>query len=305
MLVKSRPPKITFLSFIKRNIQVVILLTILFVVSIPYVSKALQRIKDEIQYQQSNTEQQRKLENNANRKKILESYKISQIDYISGEINPEINEYIKANNELLTKWKGYDCKNNPPPTSTPYINRGKFFNIDLSEFTPSSITNDFTNLCKKIELARTVVIEFEQDLPKIKKFILDYQSTQDNDLKKFVKTVTDNLLTYENKLNTVFEKGYITLSARSISKGSTISFEYGYTDKTNNEHLESAVTIIIVTTPSGKKYEALNGKVFPSDFPGASTEEKGFYWVKAKRTIKTINNSTDILFEATSSFYVK
>ncbi len=98
---------------------------------------------------------------------------------------------------------------------------------------------------------------------------------------------------------------YLDVNPERITTGGEVSFDYGYMDKLNNEHLNSATTTITVETPSGKKFQANNAKNFPSDFKGANTMESGIYVVNVVRKIKTTNGSYDILFQSMSGFQVK
>ncbi len=101
-----------------------------------------------------------------------------------------------------------------------------------------------------------------------------------------------------------YEKNaYLDVVPEKIDKGGEVSLTYGYVDKLNNEHLSSAITTVTVETPSGKKFQAIYAKKFPSDFKGANTMESGVYIVNVERKVKTTNGSYDILFQAMNVFY--
>lgn len=100
------------------------------------------------------------------------------------------------------------------------------------------------------------------------------------------------------------ETGYIRISPHSIKSGEKVTFEYGYKDPLNNEHLQSAITTVTVKTPSKKTFSAINAKVYPDDFSRASISEKGIYRVSVERTIETTSGSINTLYYASSFFIV-
>lgn len=100
------------------------------------------------------------------------------------------------------------------------------------------------------------------------------------------------------------ETGYIRIFPRSIKAGEKVSFEYGYKDPLNNEHLQSAVTTVEVKAPSKKTYTSKNAKIYPDDFTVASTSEKGIYRVNVERTVETVTGNKDVLYSASSLFAV-
>lgn len=113
-----------------------------------------------------------------------------------------------------------------------------------------------------------------------------------------------NESTKNNYYSALAEKASVEVYPEKIKIGQSVKFTYGYLDKTNNEHLASATTMVIVETPSKKKYQAVNAKVFPDDFPEASTNEKGIYVVDVERTVKRTDGSIDILYKAVNVFSV-
>lgn len=98
--------------------------------------------------------------------------------------------------------------------------------------------------------------------------------------------------------------GYVRISPLTIQVGKQVTLEYGYKDPLNNEHLQTAVTTATVETPSKKRYSTISAKVYPDDFPGASSSEVGTYWVNVERTIETTNGTIDTLYTASSLFIV-
>jgi len=112
-------------------------------------------------------------------------------------------------------------------------------------------------------------------------------------------------LKQDNKPANVFpEKGYVKASPIVIKVDESIKLDYGYSDSMNNEHLKSAITTVDVMTPNKTSYTAVNGKVYPNDFPGATTTETGVYQVRVKRTITTTEGKEDVLYSAFSTFRV-
>jgi len=90
----------------------------------------------------------------------------------------------------------------------------------------------------------------------------------------------------------------------NIRKGDSVTFTYGYLDKTNNEHLNSAVTTVTAETPSNKKFKSINAKRFPQDFKEADTNEEGIYIVDVERKIKKTDGSYETLYKAFDYFFV-
>lgn len=102
------------------------------------------------------------------------------------------------------------------------------------------------------------------------------------------------------------KNAYIEVSPEEIKQGESISFTYGYFDKTNNEHLSTATTVITVQAPSGVKFITINSNAdtFPDDFIGANTNEEGVYMIDVERRIMRIDGKEDILFRAINAFIV-
>lgn len=104
----------------------------------------------------------------------------------------------------------------------------------------------------------------------------------------------------------IYEKNaYIEASPETIKRGESVSFTYGYLDKTNNEHLSSAITTVTVETPSKKNFKSNFAKTFPSDFAGANTNEEGGYIVDVERKVKKTDETDEILYRTLTVFYVE
>lgn len=103
-----------------------------------------------------------------------------------------------------------------------------------------------------------------------------------------------------------YEKNaFLNVSPDKIKPGDSVSFTYGYIDKTNNEHLSTATTTLSVETPSKRNFKAMNAKNYPSDFNGANTYEQGFYIVDVERKIKKTDGTEEILYRQLGGFFVE
>lgn len=308
-----------------RKIRLEILLfLILFFVSIPYALAGLQQIEkwNNQQRVQREYELQQKKEQEAVEKQggLIKKYGISvlELDYsYSGKAFefpiysfPEAPFlYLKVKQEINSNEDGYNCET--PPDIAKIKSTSQFFK-DTEEFLSRMSIESFLKKCSELKSSQNDYEKLESEITKITKLIKDSNNSNDYVIQRFVQKLSDDFETYNKfKINAGIVKlletnsGYLQISPESIKKGEFVSFEYGYIDKLNNEHLKTAITTVTVESPSGKKFQALYAKKFPSDFKGANTTESGIYIVNVERKVKATNGSYDILFRAMSGFQVK
>lgn len=134
-----------------------------------------------------------------------------------------------------------------------------------------------------------------------------YQTTKENErLDNLIDKINNekNFPTGTSDVPEYEKNAYINVSPEKIKRGEYVTFAYGYLDKLNNEHLKSATTTVTVQAPDGKKYIADFAKIFPDDFPNASSYDVGGYIVNVERKVKRTDGKDEILYRAINFFIV-
>lgn len=175
-----------------------------------------------------------------------------------------------------------------------------------------TVTKKITSSKTNIQIVLLILILFFAVLSFVTQLPMRIEWNKEQEYKRRLEAIRSVKQTQKTVVNpsptpinyVVNTKGYIQVTPRTIPVGNRVKLEYGYKDPLNNEHLNSAVTTVIIETPSRKKYSAISPKVYPDDFPGAYTSEVGTYWVYVDRKIKTTYGNEDILFTGSSLFFV-
>lgn len=308
----------------KTNIQIVLLTVILLVVSIPYLNqlriKAIewkveqQRIQEnQVRIKEYQKKQERKQAVIKQQEVLLTKYNITSLtldnsdtkdfDYPVYRFPDWVFTHIKTF-KILDTQKPYTC-DNLPPTPSPTPKQFSYFDIDFEKLHSSSKKDkreQFIADCESIKKNENQYQRFQKDIVLVKDLIRDNNSPEEEVISKLVSSLRTDL----QKYNDLIEEGngYIKVNPLSVTRSGEVTLEYGYKDLTNNEHLTSAISTVTIETPSKKKYTAIDARVYPDDFPGATTLESGTYWVFVERTIKTTSGSEDVLYSASSMFFV-
>lgn len=211
--------------------------------------------------------------------------------------------YLQAQERIKISPELGSCESPISPSPEVKKNAG-YFDIDFSQFEPSSSKSSyeiFLDDCSLIKNNKSNYQLFTREIGKINHLISQNIESDDLDISSFSKDINEDLVNLKkSSIN-----GYIEVNPTTVPMGGKIVIDYGYLDSTNNEHLNSATTVYTVKIPSGRELKSNKGNVFPNDFSGASTNEKGKYVVEVVRKIMTTYGTEDILLRAINVFYVK
>ncbi len=289
---------------IKLKKETVLLILLLLFVTIPYLLKGYQAISDWKQKNDRITQYAKliKSENETREKqeKLLQTYGITHLELYDNAIT-----YLQAKTstqELKNKYGS--CENPISPTPTLKPKSYYFDDIDHSKFSPSGSKTEYEQFisdCAYIKEHENTFNLFNSGLSRINLLISENIKSTDKDIQQLIQSLIEKVKDYQQATS----NGYIMASPVSIPAGGNTTFEYGYKDSMNNEHLKTAITTITVQTPSKKKFQANFAKIFPFDFPGANTNEVGRYVISVERYIKTTYGTNDILFHAENTFTVE